>query len=91
MDIIDYFKNPGASNLDIDNFSGQFAGAVMIVGYICAVAMVFYIAIRYLIARPAEKAQLKTQLTYLVIGAILLASGTTVLGVIAGAFSNWFN
>ena len=86
-----YFTNQNNHELDIDNLSSQLASAMLIIGYGCAVIMVLYIGIRYTIARPAEKAQLKIQFTYLIIGVVVLVSGTTVLGIVAGAFNSVFN
>jgi len=89
-DIKGYFTSPKSTMLDVDTLSSQLATIMMFLGYACAVIMILYIGIRYTIARPAEKAQLKTQLTYLALGSILLICGTTVLGVVGGAFANVF-
>jgi len=86
-----HFTEPDGAMLNPDNLITEIVSALVILGYICAVVMIFYIAIQYFIATPAKKAQLKTQLIYLVAGAFLLTSGTTVLGVISGAFASWFS
>ena len=85
-----YFAMPPEKTMDLNSFFGQIAGVLLVLGYVCAVMMVSYIAIRYLIARPAEKAQLKTQLTYLMVGAVILTCGTTILGILSGTFTNMF-
>lgn len=89
-DIKGYFKNPGADMIQIEEASSQIATFLLIVGYGIAVIMMLYIGIRFMVATPAQKAQLKTQLVYLAIGAFMLVSGTTVLGFIAGIFDRMF-
>ena len=84
-----YFTNP-PDNININNVASQLASSMLIIGYGCAVIMIFYIGIRYLIARPAEKAQLKTQLTYLIVGVIVLTSGVAMLKIVSGAFKGVF-
>ena len=89
MGIYEYFVSE-PKQMQIDTFTSQIASIMLVCGYGIAVIMVLYIGIRYSIARPSEKAQLKTQLTYLAIGTALLASGTTILGFVVGVFNNMF-
>lgn len=90
MEIRQYFESPGGDMIQIDSFASQIASIMLVLGYGIAVIMVLYIGIRYTIAKPSEKAQLKTQLIYLAIGTIMLVSGTTILGFVAGAFRSIF-
>ena len=88
IDIKGYFTGT-PKRIDVDTFGKDVAGILLVIGYGIAVVMIFYIAIQYLIATPAKKAQLKTQLSYLIVGIFILISGTTLLGMIGGVFENW--
>lgn len=89
-DIRNYFEHPGADMIHIEDISSQVATLLLTIGYGVAVIMVLYIGIRFMIATPAQKAQLKTQFVYLLVGSFLLVSGTTILGFIAGVFEKTF-
>lgn len=86
-----FFSTGNDMNLaKIDETANNFTGAILVIGYACAVVMIFYIALRYIFAKPAEKAHLKTQLSYLVVGVIMLISATSILGVVSGVFTDVF-
>ena len=77
----------GSSTSLSDAVSGIGASAIDIVqtlGYIIAVIMVVVVGIQYLIGTPAKKQELKGRLINVVIGAILIACGVTILGFVAG-------
>ena len=66
--------------------SGIGSSAINIVqtlGYVIAVIMVVIVGIQWLIGTPAKKQELKGRLVNVIIGAILIACGVTILGFIA--------
>jgi len=91
MGIKEYFSNTEPGTFNPTDFTNQITGILLVFGYVCAVVMIFYIAIRYMFAKPSEKAQLKSRLAYLLGGVILLISATTILGVVGGLFAGIFN
>ena len=71
-------KNP--SNSTIDNVAGNALGWVRWFGYAIAVAMLLYIGIKYMMASANEKADLKKGSINYVIGAVLVAAASTLVG-----------
>lgn len=55
---------------------------VQTAGYVIAVVMVVIVGIQWLIGTPAKKQELKGRLINVIVGAILIACGVTVLGFI---------
>lgn len=58
-------------------------GIIQAIGYASAIVMLTYVGIKYILATPDGKAELKKQLVPYIIGIILLFSGST-LAVIIG-------
>ena len=56
---------------------------VRIIGITVAILMLFVIAIKYMVAAPGEKADIKKSSTIYVVGAIILFGVTTILGIIS--------
>lgn len=71
-------KNP--TNSTIDNVAGNALGWVRWFGYAIAVAMLLYIGIKYMMASANEKADLKKGSINYVIGAVLVAAASTLVG-----------
>lgn len=64
------------------------ASAIQIIktlGMIIAIAMVFIYAIKWMMATPQKKQELKERLWYLAIGVVLLVAGPQILDLIATA------
>lgn len=70
--------------------SGKIVGIVQVIGIGVAVVMLTVIAIKYIVASPNEKADLKSKLIPYTIGAVLLFWGSTLLGIIADFGRNLF-
>ncbi len=68
------------SNSTIDNVAGNALGWVRWFGYAIAVAMLLYIGIKYMMASANEKADLKKGSINYVIGAVLVAAASTLVG-----------
>ena len=92
-DILTYFGTPsqGKGLNAINDMTSQILGILLTIGYVAALIMTLYIGIRYMIAKPAERSQLKTSLTYVMIGAILFVCGSTFLGIVGGLFTDFGN
>ena len=63
----------GSSNINI----------VQTLGYVIAVVMVIVVGIQWLVGTPAKKQELRGKLINVIIGAILIACGVTILGFVA--------
>lgn len=78
------FDDQGISAADnaAQNIMGTGIQTVKIVGYGISIVMLLYIGIKYMLAAPSEKADLKKSLVIFVVGAVLVFAATTVLDVI---------
>lgn len=59
-------------------------GFVQFVAYAIALGMLIYVGIKYVMASANEKADLKSALVKYVIGAIIIAGASTILGWVMG-------
>ena len=80
-----YTKNVEAGNItsSINNIGGTVISVIQTLGYVIAVVMVLVLAIQWLIGTPAKKQELKGKMWNILIGAVLLIAGVTILGAIA--------
>jgi len=70
------------NNSQLHNEGGKILGIVEVVGYITAVVMLIIIGIKFVMASPEGKADLKKQLIPFVIGCVILFAGSTIITVI---------
>lgn len=63
-------------------------GFVQFVAYAIALGMLIYVGIKYVMASANEKADLKSALVKYVIGAIIIAGASTILGWVMGIGGN---
>ena len=70
----------------ISNMAVEILGALQWFGYAIAIGMIIYIGIRYVLSAANEKASLKQSSINYVIGAIIVASCTTIFPAIVGMF-----
>ena len=85
-------KGNGSSMVGYANtIGGSIIGVVQTIGYIVAVVMVLYVGIQWLIGTPAKKQELKGRMVSLIIGAILIAGGVTILDWVATVATSDFN
>ena len=80
----DSFQTPGGG---LANIGKNALGIVQWIGWGIAIGMLIYIGIKYMMASANEKADLKKGAINYVIGAILIASGTSVVV----AIGNWIS
>ena len=66
----------------LGNIGGQIIGVIQFVGSIIAVAMLIFIGIKYITSAPEAKAELKKTMLYYVLGAVLIASASTIAGLV---------
>lgn len=64
-----------------DNIGGLIIGAFQAVAGIAAVAILLYVGIKFMLASPAEKANIKGMLIPYIIGAILIFAAIPILGI----------
>ena len=70
----------------LKNAIGKILGAVQFIGLIVGIAMIIYIGIKYLTAGAGQKAEVKSTMVPLLIGAILVMMGPTIANWIFGLF-----
>lgn len=82
---IDMIKpiNPGQSEINMANiWRSRILLVVQIVGAAIAVVMLMVLGIKYMIAAPDGKAQIKNQIIIYVVGAVLLFGASGIAGII---------
>ena len=70
------------------SFGQKIIGAIQVIGVGIAVIMLLYIAIKYMIAAPSEKAEYKKTAISFSIGAVILFASTALLEVIKKLMEN---
>jgi len=73
----------GAINTAVNNVGGSIVGVIQTVGYVVAVAMVLVVGIQWLLGTPAKKQELKGRMINIVIGAVLIVAGVSLLGLVS--------
>lgn len=72
----------------IKNFGGTIIGVIQVVGTGIGIIMLLYIAIKYMMAAPSEKAEFKKTAINFVIGAVVLFAASGILGLIKNIMEN---
>lgn len=65
----------------------QVLGVIQVVGFIVAIAMVIYVGIKYLTAGAGSKAEVKSTMVPMLIGAALVGLAPTLVNWIFGIFT----
>lgn len=81
----DGVKIPTGGNVTatgLDNLGGIIIGVLQTVAGIVAVSVLIFVGIKYLLASPGEKANIKGSLIPYVIGAVLIFAAVPILGII---------
>ena len=77
-------ENPGNGvKTDIETAGGKIAGLISVIAAAVAIVILIWLAIKYMSAAPADKADIKKSAVTYVIGAVLLFAASGVLGIIA--------
>lgn len=71
----------------VNRLGGTALNVIQTAAYIIAVCMVLVVGIQWMMGTPAKKQELKGRMWNLVIGAVLIAGGATLLGWVAGIVS----
>lgn len=75
--------DPGTNGKDeIKSIINIAIGVVQVVGIFIAIAMLIFLGIKYMVASPGEKAEIKKHITTYVIGAIVLFGAAGILEMI---------
>ena len=69
-------------NQAVNNVGATIISIVQTVGYVVAVVMILVVGIQWLIGTPAKKQELKGKMVNVVIGAILIVAGVSILGLV---------
>ena len=77
-------ESPGDGvKTDIETAGGKIAGLISVIAAAVAIVILIWLAIKYMSAAPADKADIKKSAVTYVIGAVLLFAASGVLGIIA--------
>ena len=74
-----------------DGFGEKVLGAVQYVGIFIAVGMLIYIGIKYVMAAPSEKGDLKKNLPTYIIGVVLILFASGIVRIIRTAIGTSLN
>lgn len=89
LDMYGAFNNVAGQDVTdvkvVNDIGGIVINTIQTIGYLVAVVMVLYIGIQYLQATPAKRNELKGRMINLIIGAVLIAGGVSILGWIYNA------
>lgn len=76
------------NNNKLANATNNVIGAMMWVGYACAIGMVVYIGIKYVIASADEKASLKGMLVKVIIGSLIIVMSLQITNAVISVMSD---
>ena len=74
---------------DFNSASGAIIGALQVVATVVAIAMLLFVGIKFMMAAPGEKANLKGALIPYIVGAILIFAAIPLLSMIKNFSSNF--
>ncbi len=77
-----------SANEATKNIVGAMAVIIKIVGTGVAVIMLVVLAIKYMMAAPGDKADIKKHAVVYIVGAVILFASTQIIGIIAEFSSN---
>ena len=88
--VTDFEKATGntKANTATKNIVGAFAVIIKIAGTGVAVVMLIVLAMKYMIAAPGDKADIKKHAIVYVVGAVILFASTQIIGIIADFSTN---
>lgn len=72
----------------VENITSNILGAMMWVGYACAIGMVVFIGIKYILASADEKASLKGMLVKVVIGSFIVVLSLQITNAVISIMSD---
>lgn|SRR5574344_1194081 len=75
--------NGGFGDAKLQNKTGEILGLIQVIGYVTAVVMATVMGIKYILASPEGKADLKKTMLPFAIGCIILTAGTVLVSVVA--------
>ena len=77
---------PGGSK-EFESATSKVIGAMMWIGYACAIGMVVFIGIKYIIASADEKASLKGMLVKVIIGSLIIVGSLMITNAVISLMS----
>ena len=78
---------PGGNNNQLTKATNAVIGSMMWIGYACAIGMVVYIGIKYVLASADEKASLKGMLVKVVIGSFIIVLSLQITNLLISMLS----
>ena len=68
--------------------SATIMGVVVWIGYIVATGMVLWVGLKYVISGAGEKAKAKENIIPIIVGALLITTGSTIVSVLIDIYGN---
>lgn len=87
---IDQVKGDTTSDIakGVNNIGGTILGVLQVAAAVIAVIVLVVLAIKYIMASPNDKADLKNEVILVVIGAVLIFGGANVLTWVVSSFNS---
>ena len=79
----------GSDISDLDTAGNAIVGVMQVVATVVAIAMLLFVGIKFMMAAPAEKANLKGALIPYIVGAILIFAAIPLLKMVQSFASNF--
>lgn len=76
-------SNGGFGDDKLQTRTGNILGLIQVIGYVTAIAMAVVMGIRYILAAPEGKADLKKTMVPYIIGCIILTAGTLIVSAVS--------
>lgn len=86
---IDGTESPVSNN--VSGYANTILGVVQVIGYSAAVIILAWLGVKYIMASPDGKAEIKKQAFAYLLGALLLFAAGAIVGWIKGAIDNGSN
>lgn len=83
----DQYSNASANTSDIEVLGGKVIGVINVAGTVIAICVLLFIGMKFMLAAPSERADLKGALVPYIVGAVLLFASVNIASIIY-KFSN---
>lgn len=78
----DVYSSASVNSTDIKDLGGKVLGIINVAGTVIAICVLLFIGMKFMIASPSERANLKGTLTPYIVGAVLLFASTNIAHLI---------
>ena len=78
----DVYSSASVNSTDIENLGNKVIGIINVAGSVISICVLLFIGMKFMIASPAERANLKGTLAPYTVGAVLLFASTNIAQII---------